>query len=292
MCDSVPSWNWSRSARQYNNIWHHRVLALEQCTFPQACGVRQESIMSAADFRWCTFTFPSVLWHCSSDDRNSIQTVTNVHSNLAEGSIIDFSLLMAVNGFFQSWPPSNIRFFGPTWVSNANGISIGSAIFYIYKAAASVCVSVFGISQKWPDRLGKTMQNGPTLRKSARAMSAGVPASSPARLCNSGMGQSRVSLGAWPVAFDAGLSQMLLCNWVSLVLPLPGRVNASGTLHPCDQQTDTQTTLHVTSVATGHIYACMRCSLKILHLLSPKQSIKVLDQNNRRKQIKSVSDWL
>jgi len=44
-----------------------------------------------------------------------------------------------------------------------------------------------------------------------------LAASSPARLragrwYDSGTGQSRASLGAWPIAFDAGPSQSLLCS--------------------------------------------------------------------------------
>ena len=46
-----------------------------------------------------------------------------------------------------------------------------------------------------------------------------------------GTGQSHLGLGAWPVAFDAGPSQMLLCSWVQFCGPTSwpafGRVNAS-----------------------------------------------------------------
>ena len=70
----------------------------------------------------------------------------------------------------------------------------------------------------------KNAENGaklPTSRKSPRATHAGVRnglrgSTSRARLSagrwyDSGTGQSRAGLGAWPVAFDAGLSQTLLC---------------------------------------------------------------------------------
>ena len=62
------------------------------------------------------------------------------------------------------------------------------------------------------------------------------PASLRARLgagrwYDSGTGQSRAGLGAWPVAFDAGPSQTVLCSWVQFSGPTSwpafGRVNAS-----------------------------------------------------------------
>ena len=61
----------------------------------------------------------------------------------------------------------------------------------------------------------------PILRKSAWAMSAGVRnglqsefARSPVRwpVVLQQHGKSHAGLGAWPVAFDAGLSQTLLCS--------------------------------------------------------------------------------
>ena len=40
------------------------------------------------------------------------------------------------------------------------------------------------------------------------------------RWYDSGTGQSRAGLGAWPVAFDTGPSQTLLCSWVQFDLRL------------------------------------------------------------------------
>ena len=51
------------------------------------------------------------------------------------------------------------------------------------------------------------------------------------RWYDSGTGQSRAGLGAWPVAFDGGPYQTLLCSWVKFSGPTSqpefGRVNAS-----------------------------------------------------------------
>ena len=70
----------------------------------------------------------------------------------------------------------------------------------------------------------KNWENGakwPTLRKSTRTTSAGVrnclrvrqlDRLRAGRWYDSGTGQSRAGLGAWPVAFDAGPSQTLSCS--------------------------------------------------------------------------------
>jgi len=68
----------------------------------------------------------------------------------------------------------------------------------------------------------------PISRKSPRATSAGLRNG---LRSNFGTGQLRGGLGAWPVAFDGGPYQTLLCSWVQLSDPTSrpayGRVNAS-----------------------------------------------------------------
>ena len=142
---------------------------------------------------------------------------------------------------------------------------------WLYKVAASVsvCVSVRDFSktcrpisvklfvvhrghrQAWTEKnpenfdplcvkIRKTLQNGrfresPHGRRTLACPMACGP-SSRARLragrwYDSGTGQSRAGVGAWPVAFHAGPSQTLLCSWVHFSGPTSrsafGRVNAN-----------------------------------------------------------------
>ena len=131
--------------------------------------------------------------------------------------------------------------------------------FYIYKVAASVCVSVFRISQKCADRfpwnfsrfiwvigrrerikkfrplMCKNWENGakwPISRKSPRVMRCNAVRFH-AHACAQTFisSQSRAGLGAWPVAFDGGPYQTLLYSWLQFSGPTSrpafGRVNAS-----------------------------------------------------------------